>query len=84
MYGYRYLIEGPKGAVLHTGDVRAEPKLIESLRNHPALSAYITPNDGDANQLKILEAIYLDTSCVLANHEIPTKVSRPSSVLVAH
>jgi hypothetical protein len=39
----RYLIEGDKGAVLHTGDMRAEASFIENLRRNPFLAKYIAP-----------------------------------------
>ena len=73
----RFLIEGSKGAVLHTGDFRAEPWFLDSLRRNPFLQQYLyhdsltsVPNPVS----KTLEAIYLDTACVLSSAEVPTKV----------
>ncbi|KAK0565002.1 hypothetical protein OC861_003987 [Tilletia horrida] len=39
-----FLIEGPRGAVLHTGDVRAEPWWIEKLRREPVVQRWIAPD----------------------------------------
>ena len=80
----RYLIEGNQGAVLHTGDIRCEPSFIEALKKHPLLLPYIRPRDdkgkgkgkgkeGDSPN-KQLEAIYLDTACMLFRPELPSKV----------
>jgi hypothetical protein len=81
----RFLIEGPKGAVLHTGDFRAEPWFLESLTRNPLLQRYLSPQDqecipSDQKQLlpclvsTTLEAIYLDTASALSNLRIVTKV----------
>lgn len=81
----RFLIEGSKGAVLHTGDFRAEPWFLESLTRNPLLQRYLPPRDqeyvrsGPKQPLATtvsttLEAIYLDTACVLSNLQIVTKV----------
>ena len=37
---HRYLIEGSKGAILHTGDFRAEPWFLDGLTRHPSLQPY--------------------------------------------
>ncbi|KAJ8693504.1 hypothetical protein PTI98_008491 [Pleurotus ostreatus] len=60
------LIEGTRGAVLHTGDVRAEPVFIEALKLNPHLRPYLTST-------KTLEAIFLDTACLLSTAEVPSK-----------
>lgn len=77
----RFLIEGPKGAVLHTGDFRAEPWFLDSLRKHPYLEKYLAPlrstsepsvSGGSVGET--LEAIYLDTACLLSTAAAPSKV----------
>ena len=81
----RFLIEGSKGAILHTGDFRAEPWFLESLTRNPLLQRYLSPQDqehvpSDAKQpltypVSIaLEAIYLDTASTLSKFQIVTKV----------
>ncbi|CAD6888300.1 unnamed protein product [Tilletia laevis] len=45
-----FLIEGPRGAVLHTGDVRAEPWWIEKLRREPVLQRWIAWDDPNDSQ----------------------------------
>ncbi|KAG7447100.1 uncharacterized protein BT62DRAFT_993446 [Guyanagaster necrorhizus] len=69
-----YLIEGTKGAVLHTGDLRAEPWFLESLKRNPFLQPYLSTSWGNRSSvIKPLEAIYLDTACVMNIEEVPTK-----------
>ncbi|KAF9038654.1 beta-lactamase-like protein [Panaeolus papilionaceus] len=75
-----FLIEGPHRAVLHTGDFRAEPWFLDSLRRNPFLQPYLAPSNGmrinkhSSNHVsKTLEAIYLDTACALKASEVPTK-----------
>jgi hypothetical protein len=81
---------------LHTGDFRAEPWFLDSLTRNPSLQPYLAPRNaatitresGKANStiVKTLEAIYLDTACVLSKLSVPSKVHRkrfgsPSSYL---
>ncbi|KAH8831054.1 beta-lactamase-like protein, partial [Flagelloscypha sp. PMI_526] len=76
-----YLVEGNNGAVLHTGDFRAEPSFIDSVKRNPFLQPYLAPRyAGTAAHdqrrfTKRLEAIHLDTACVLGTSEVPTKES---------
>lgn len=82
----RYLIEGSKGAVLHTGDMRSEACHIDSLRKNPFLSRYLAPNSeldyrgfhGESStsseMFPALEAIYLDTACLVGTADVPAKV----------
>ena len=42
-----FLIEGPRGAVLHTGDLRAEDWWVEALARNPLISRYVTEDDDD-------------------------------------
>jgi len=79
----RFLIEGSKGAVLHTGDFRAEPWFIEALTRNPYLQPYLSsthpaPSPQSASSggavVKTLEAIFLDTACLLSPLVLPTKV----------
>ena len=76
---FRFLIEGDKGSVLHTGDFRAEPWFINSLVHNPYLQPFIAsrrvscdPNIG-GKIVKTLQAIYLDTACLLSPLVIPSK-----------
>ena len=69
-----FLIEGTRGAVLHTGDFRAEPWFLDSITRNPFLQRYLyAGRNGRIN--KPLEAIYLDTACVLSTVNVPTKAS---------
>lgn len=58
------------GAVLHTGDFRAEPVFLEAIIKNPFLKRYLESTSED-----VLEAIYLDTASMLRVSEVPTKVS---------
>lgn len=57
------------GAVLHTGDVRAEPVFLDLIAKNPFLNRYLASSSSD-----ILEAIYLDTASMLRVVDVPTKV----------
>lgn len=82
---FRFLIEGAQGAILHTGDFRAEPWFVDSLTRNPSLQPYLAPHDiitssRDSRRahptiVKTLEAIYLDTASVLSKLSVPSKVS---------
>lgn len=84
----RYLIEGPNGAVLHTGDMRAETAFLAELRRNPFLRRYMPPDPsidfrdtgGSSTETEAvfpaLEAIYLDTACLMGTIDVPSKVSR--------
>ncbi|KDQ51247.1 hypothetical protein JAAARDRAFT_211212 [Jaapia argillacea MUCL 33604] len=92
-----FLIQGNKGSILHTGDFRAEPWFIESLIRNPLIQEYIhTPppsqvharfnwNDyvpqGSKSSRKTLDAIYLDTACVLSPLVVPTKSQATSGLI---
>ncbi|EKM81504.1 hypothetical protein AGABI1DRAFT_69756 [Agaricus bisporus var. burnettii JB137-S8] len=67
-----YLIEGSKGAVLHTGDFRAEPWFLESLSRNPYLQPYLESSTGGILH-QSLDCIYLDTACAFLPLEIPSK-----------
>ena len=82
---HRFLIEGSRGTVLHTGDLRAEPWFLASLTRNPFLQPYIPDTEEDLRVLvargdqpgsltKTLKAIYLDTACLLRGTVVPTKV----------
>ncbi|OJT12075.1 Protein artemis [Trametes pubescens] len=78
-----FLVEGDKGAVLHTGDLRAEPWFLDSLRHNPYIQRYLdasstSPTSNCKNVprstiLPKLEAIYLDTACLLNTYDVPNK-----------
>ncbi|KAF8075305.1 beta-lactamase-like protein [Lyophyllum atratum] len=70
-----FLIEGSEGAILHTGDFRAEPWFLECLTRNPFLQPYLAPQTGSktGNIGKTLEAIYLDTANVFSTLSVPTK-----------
>ncbi|KAH7878102.1 uncharacterized protein C8R40DRAFT_1168145 [Lentinula edodes] len=73
-----FLIEGAEGAILHTGDFRAEPWFLESITHNPYLQPYLAPSNGTNPRggngiVKTLKAIYLDTACVMQTHQVPTK-----------
>lgn len=71
----RFLIDGDKGTVLHTGDFRAEPCFLDRLLLNPLLKPYLASStDACSVTPKTLEAIYLDTACLLSALVIPTKV----------
>ena len=73
---------------MHTGDMRAEPSFVESLKRNPFLAKYIAPDpkldfrnmSGPSSQdeckdlYSTLEAIYLDTACLTGTVDIPNKV----------
>ncbi|KAI0362982.1 hypothetical protein BV20DRAFT_234269 [Pilatotrama ljubarskyi] len=84
-----FLVEGAKGAVLHTGDLRAEPWFLESLRHNPFIQRYIDTSDiftpfprrsSPTASLPKLDAIYLDTACLLNNYDVPTKSGAASGI----
>ncbi|KAM6497507.1 Beta-lactamase-like protein [Amanita muscaria] len=70
-----YLIEGRQGAILHTGDFRAEPWFLDSLARNLYLRPYLAPpstrNESFIN--KTLDAIYLDTAGAFETLSVPTK-----------
>ena len=84
-------MEGSQGAVLHTGDFRAEPWFLDDIRRNPLLQPYLAPpetpgsatfgqrdNKYQGDRLsKTLDAIYLDTACLLSLTDVPTKVRAP-------
>ncbi|KAH9949777.1 hypothetical protein B0H21DRAFT_889437 [Amylocystis lapponica] len=91
-----FLIEGKKGAILHTGDFRAEPWFLESLTKNPFIQPYLMPpdmefepqkdNNGTENAthtgvVRRLEAIYLDTACLFGTLGVPTKDEATSGLV---
>ncbi|KAI1785521.1 hypothetical protein LXA43DRAFT_1185710 [Ganoderma leucocontextum] len=70
-----FLVEGSKGAVLHTGDFRAETWFLESLKHNSFIHRYIrdSRSSSSVDLLPTLDAIYLDTACLLNNYEVPPK-----------
>ncbi|KZT09201.1 uncharacterized protein LAESUDRAFT_542480 [Laetiporus sulphureus 93-53] len=87
-----FLIEGQYGAVLHTGDFRAEPWFLDSLRKNPYLQKYLVPPEIEVPEHKsateerhtfnqTLNAIHLDTACLLSIINVPTKDDATSGLL---
>ena len=90
---YRFLVEGSQGAVLHTGDFRAEPWFLDDIRRNPLLQPYLAPPEAPGSTVfgqrdsehqgerlyKTLDAIYLDTACLLSMADVPTKARVPPS-----
>ncbi|KAF8194687.1 hypothetical protein BJ912DRAFT_1141510 [Pholiota molesta] len=82
-----FLIEGSRGAVLHTGDFRGEPWFLESLVRNPFLQKYLSHGIDPSGKQPMnpvshtLEAIYLDTASVLSVFEVPTKASATSGLI---
>lgn len=70
----RFLVESTEHAVLYTGDVRAEPFLLNQLVKNPILSDFVSLFG--AQPARTLDAIYLDTSAVMSRARILSKVSR--------
>ena len=89
---FRYLVEGAKGAVLHTGDFRAEPWFLESFRHNAFIQRYVhhPHSSSSLHVLSTLDAIYLDTACLLSDYEVPPKVcdtcssNGPSSLIALY
>ncbi|GJJ13465.1 hypothetical protein Clacol_007719 [Clathrus columnatus] len=86
-----FLIEGPEGNILHTGDMRAEPAFLASLSRNPLLQPYIRPSVSFSDSIDLspekpmrrLDAIYLDTACLLSHHDLLSKVRVPDHFLRA-
>ncbi|KIJ59654.1 hypothetical protein HYDPIDRAFT_140447 [Hydnomerulius pinastri MD-312] len=83
-----FLIEGSRGSVLHTGDLRAEPWFLSSITRNPFLQPYLADSAEDlrvfvarregthaeaTGLVRTLEAIYLDTACLLSPVVVPSK-----------
>lgn len=69
--GCRFLITSDKKAVLHTGDVRADTRFIDSLKRNPILQEFLAPASvyQKAKSLvgggrRVLDRIYLDTAAM--------------------
>jgi hypothetical protein len=73
--GNRFLVEGPSGAVLHTGDIRAEPGMIHDLSRNPHVQKYLG-GQGRATDNHPLEAIYIDTASFFGASDMPSKVTK--------
>ncbi|VDC01293.1 unnamed protein product [Peniophora sp. CBMAI 1063] len=82
-----FLIEGPRGAILHTGDFRVEPWFLTAMENHPAMQRYLSPEAAARSTLRYdgervpLECIHLDTACVLSETKLTTKVEGTAGLL---
>ncbi|KAI0026209.1 hypothetical protein F4780DRAFT_14004 [Xylariomycetidae sp. FL0641] len=60
-----FLFERPGKAVLYTGDIRCEPRMISAIAQNPCMIEYTMG-------MKTLDRIYLDTS-IMKGYDIPTK-----------
>ncbi|TRM55232.1 hypothetical protein BD626DRAFT_589123 [Schizophyllum amplum] len=82
-----YLIEGSQGAILHTGDFRAEPWFLDNLTRHPRLQPYIhsrflaTLPPSERPIMKTLDAIYLDTATVTSVLKVPSKAHATAGLI---
>ncbi|TDL17208.1 hypothetical protein BD410DRAFT_843764 [Rickenella mellea] len=85
-----FLIEGSRGAILHTGDFRAEPAFMSALYRNPYIQRYLAPRRsptkdaaivGTGSPTETLEAIYLDTACLLKTASVPTKEEATNGLL---
>jgi DNA cross-link repair 1C protein len=80
-----FLIEGRHGAVLHTGDFRAEPWFVDSITRNQFLQPYLAattraPNPTNESPiLRTMETIFLDTACIFSTLDLPSKVNFPLS-----
>jgi hypothetical protein len=60
--------------------VRAEPSFLSALSRNPFLQRYLAPPPGapfPCSVLKRLDAIYLDTACMLSDAELLPKAREP-------
>ncbi|KAJ7178715.1 beta-lactamase-like protein [Mycena crocata] len=84
-----FLIQGQHGAVLHTGDFRAEPWFLDSITHNPFLQPYLASADScdplsntpDHTLSNTLEAIFLDTASVMSSATVPTKAHATSGLV---
>ncbi|KAF7314231.1 DRMBL domain-containing protein [Mycena kentingensis (nom. inval.)] len=67
-----FLVQGEHGAILHTGDFRAEPWFLDSLTHNPFLQPYLVVNEHKRGP-RTLDAIHIDTECVFNDQAVPTK-----------
>ncbi|QRW27064.1 hypothetical protein RhiXN_01659 [Rhizoctonia solani] len=65
-----FLIEGKRGIVLHSGDIRAEPAAISQVVQNIHIAPYLFT---ESQQRKKLEAVYLDTASFIGTQVVPSK-----------
>ncbi|KAK8845518.1 hypothetical protein IAR55_006233 [Kwoniella newhampshirensis] len=75
-----FLVASQDTAVLHTGDVRADSQMLQSLGRNPAVQEYLVPvstYDDQAGKVgagrRIMNRIYLDTAAVLGTGDMPDR-----------
>ncbi|KAJ1310046.1 hypothetical protein OPQ81_006799 [Rhizoctonia solani] len=73
-----FLIEGKRGAILHTGDLRAEPAMVSKLTQSVHIAPYLLTN---GEQKKQLEAMYLDTASFIGTQMAPSKACAVKGVV---
>ncbi|KAH9936509.1 uncharacterized protein B0H18DRAFT_1206791 [Fomitopsis serialis] len=86
-----FLIQGDRGTILHTGDFRAEPWFLESLTRNPLLQPFLALPDamtGEATTRRrssvvcqTLDAIHLDTACLLSTINVPAKAEATAGLV---
>ncbi|GAA99433.1 uncharacterized protein L969DRAFT_60909 [Mixia osmundae IAM 14324] len=83
-------VEPSPVTVLYTGDIRAEPDYLETLREHPILREYALPSTSDVkgkrraspdSPRKTLDRIYLDTAASCCTAELLPKQEAVEQVL---
>ncbi|WWD22472.1 hypothetical protein CI109_106965 [Kwoniella shandongensis] len=76
-----FLVTSNNKAVLHTGDVRADSQMMQSLKRNPAVQEYIAPTtlykrktEGKCSAgRRMMDRIYLDTAAVLGTGDMPDR-----------
>ncbi|GAB1517306.1 hypothetical protein RhiTH_000352 [Rhizoctonia solani] len=72
-----FLIEGKRGIVLHSGDIRAEPAAISQVVQNIHIAPYLFT---ESQQRKKLEAVYLDTASFIGTQVVPSKTELQSLI----
>lgn len=70
-------MESAKHAVLYTGDIRAEPYLVNQLQINPILKQYLS----DTIPTRPLDEIYLDTAAAMTRSRIMSKADGVEEVI---
>ena len=73
----RFLIEGPQGNILHTGNFHAKFSLQNRLFDNQYLSPYLASVRDGKGKHSVLDRIYLDTASLISTINAPRKVCFP-------